>query len=490
MNQTITLSENLLNKMKEIQDCSVANKRKVAAILFKDGKILSTGYNNNLVNNGVCENTDGDTYDTVIHAESACIFNALKKQRDDIVDCNLLVSYSPCIECSKQIVLSDIIKNVFIYEEHTVNFRKEQFIKDSLSPLDFLLESGINVYIFNKVLNKFVRQNQRKLCVYHSKDLDGFMSRYLFNRYFANNCYDYAGYNYEEEAEWMDKNYSEIVFVDITPPVKWLKRQADKKVNIRIFDHHKNTIQNIVDSLNPKYIPTIDKHLVKYELTNNIKLITNGNECDSGCMILFRFAELPEFDIENNPFYFTRLISDYDTWHFTKIDNETYKQELLSIIESLKTCTYTEFEKLIDNDSTELRKRLDYSGIMLRMKQQKNVQDRINQGIILEFADIVLIAAESYPDYETESILRNNYKNKQIIYIGYSIDLRNEKVIFSVRNYPINKDEEIDALAIACYFNGGGHPNASGFTLPIETGLSLITSRFEEIKNLIIEENE
>ena len=225
MNQ-ITLPENLLNEMIEPCNHSIAIKRKVGAIIFdNEYKPLSYGYNQNMVNDGICENNNKETFDTVMHAEQVCIFNFLKNNLIATFDkLNMLVSYSPCIECAKQIVLFGYIKNLYVYEEHAVNFRKYQYIEESMAPLDFLLANNINVFIRNKDTGNFeqIIKQPNKACIYHSKDLDGFMSRYLVEQFHPEkNLFKYIGYNYESDADWLSENYSEYLFIDVTPPIEW-----------------------------------------------------------------------------------------------------------------------------------------------------------------------------------------------------------------------------------------------------------------------------
>ncbi|MDE6289856.1 MAG: hypothetical protein K2L64_03750, partial [Ureaplasma sp.] len=299
------LDKYLISEMKQVQKLSTANKRKVAALIFdENNNIISSGFNHN-INTDICENSFNETFDTVIHAEQACIFNLFKNNKiSGKNELNMLVSYSPCIECSKQIVLSNIIKNLYIYEEHEVNFRQPQYIKGSLSPLEFLLENNINVFIRNKSTNKFeqVIIKPKNICIYHSKDLDGFMSRYLVEHFHPEkDTFEFVGYSYEENAEWMLNNYDNYLFIDVTPPINWLEKNLHKKITI--FDHHENIIRKFIDKFD-----ILQNNKISFAFTfgkNNIKIYLSSQKNISACKLFalwlkYKFYKSDNLDTINN----------------------------------------------------------------------------------------------------------------------------------------------------------------------------------------------
>lgn len=148
----------VLNSLKTYSTCS---RLQVAAILVKDSRILSSGYNG--VAKGCCEcnkmyarSTDGkilftnyltrhvtlmnedqyrkehhefaDKYE--IHAEMNCLGFALKNNTD-ITGAQLYLTTSPCLNCSKLIIVSGI-KEVYYLEEY-----------DDASGVSYLLDNGV-----------------------------------------------------------------------------------------------------------------------------------------------------------------------------------------------------------------------------------------------------------------------------------------------------------------------------------------------------------
>lgn len=96
---------------------SSCTKRKVGCVIVKDNQIVAEGYNGTPPNwSNQCEDEDGNTKDCVSHAES----NAISKAASSSISCAGGIMYctlSPCFECSKQLVQSNIQK-VFYREEY------------------------------------------------------------------------------------------------------------------------------------------------------------------------------------------------------------------------------------------------------------------------------------------------------------------------------------------------------------------------------------
>ena len=88
---------------------SHAERAKVGAIIVKEDRIISIGYNGMPQNmDNSCEQ-DGETKPEVIHAEA----NAFAKMAQSNESCSgavMFVTHFPCLHCAKQIVQSGISK--------------------------------------------------------------------------------------------------------------------------------------------------------------------------------------------------------------------------------------------------------------------------------------------------------------------------------------------------------------------------------------------
>jgi dCMP deaminase len=87
---------------------STAERLKVGAIIVKDGRIISIGYNGMPSGwDNVCEDDDFKTKPEVIHAEANAIAK-LASSHESGRNAYMYVTHSPCIECAKLIATSGI----------------------------------------------------------------------------------------------------------------------------------------------------------------------------------------------------------------------------------------------------------------------------------------------------------------------------------------------------------------------------------------------
>ena len=121
----------------EVAKMSHARRLQVGAVIVKDDRVISMGYNGmpaGWENN--CESTQEDgtlkTKPEVLHAESNAIAK-LAKSNDSGLDAELFVTHAPCMECSKLIFQSGIRR---VY--YSSDYRDDSGIK-------FLKQSGVEV---------------------------------------------------------------------------------------------------------------------------------------------------------------------------------------------------------------------------------------------------------------------------------------------------------------------------------------------------------
>lgn len=82
---------------------STANKLKVGAILVKNQRIISIGYNGTPEGwDNTCEDEFGKTLPEVIHSEANCI-SKLAKSNESGENSIMFVTHSPCMQCAKAI---------------------------------------------------------------------------------------------------------------------------------------------------------------------------------------------------------------------------------------------------------------------------------------------------------------------------------------------------------------------------------------------------
>jgi len=122
-----------LNMAKEWAKLSHCTRKKVGALIVKNGMIISDGYNGTVSGqDNSCEMDNGETKWDVIHGEA----NAILKCARHGHSCDggtLYQTHSPCKDCSKLISQSGIKRLVYVED-----------YKD-ITGLEFLKESGVEI---------------------------------------------------------------------------------------------------------------------------------------------------------------------------------------------------------------------------------------------------------------------------------------------------------------------------------------------------------
>lgn len=131
---------NFLRIAYEIASASKCVSKQVGAVIVKDGRILSTGYNGTPAGYTNCSEHWGGEYTSEhhewsktyeIHAEMNAIIWAARKGIS-IEDATIYVTLEPCSECSKNLIASGIKRIVYDKAyEHTHSAVISKFIKDN-----------------------------------------------------------------------------------------------------------------------------------------------------------------------------------------------------------------------------------------------------------------------------------------------------------------------------------------------------------------------
>ena len=132
--------KNFINIATELASASKCVSKQVGAVIVKNGRILSTGYNGTPTGyTNCCDYWDGEytqehhewskTYE--IHAEMNAIIWAAR-EGISIDGATIYVTLEPCSECSKNLIASGIKRIVYAKSyEHTNSKIISKFIKDN-----------------------------------------------------------------------------------------------------------------------------------------------------------------------------------------------------------------------------------------------------------------------------------------------------------------------------------------------------------------------
>ncbi len=132
--------KNFINIATELATASKCVSKQVGAVIVKDGRILSTGYNGTPAGYTNCNEYWDNKYTSEhhewsktyeIHAEMNAIIWAARKGIS-IENATIYVTLEPCSECSKNLIASGIKRIVYAKEyEHTQSDTISKFLKDN-----------------------------------------------------------------------------------------------------------------------------------------------------------------------------------------------------------------------------------------------------------------------------------------------------------------------------------------------------------------------
>jgi dCMP deaminase len=103
-----------LKMAQEWSKLSHCSRKKVGALIVKDGMIISDGYNGTPSGfDNCCENENGETNWYVLHAEANAILK-IARSNNSANGATLYITLSPCRDCSKLVLQAGITRVVYI----------------------------------------------------------------------------------------------------------------------------------------------------------------------------------------------------------------------------------------------------------------------------------------------------------------------------------------------------------------------------------------
>ena len=297
---------------------------------------------------------------------------------------------------------------------------------------------------------------KNKIALIHHTDVDGMMSGYLLELMFQplveQRIAKLFAYSYQKDAEWMnDTEFTVFIFGDVVPTIDWLKKAEINNFDVTILDHHKQKYLEITKQF----------HFVKYIF----------DETKSGCKIIADWTKNnygPRID------YLIRVINDYDLWLFDSPGYDTdFKGDLLDKETVLELNTYFQMFNTLESFKNVTKAPFDaklatQAGNVLIQKTKNDNEHMIRKGVYFPKTKLFLFAG--YPNYWTLGQIKEKYPEMEY-WCGFEIKLQEKSMRFSLKSESGKKD---NCHLIAKKFDGGGHPNASGFVVTLEAGLDIL----------------
>lgn len=113
----------------EAAKMSHAERLKVGAVIVKDSRIISYGYNGTPSGmDNKCEDEDGNTKPEVLHAEANALMKAASSP-ESTAGAGLYLTHSPCLQCAKMILQANI--GYVVYNEKYRDLAGVKFLQQN-----------------------------------------------------------------------------------------------------------------------------------------------------------------------------------------------------------------------------------------------------------------------------------------------------------------------------------------------------------------------
>lgn len=257
-----------------------------------------------------------------------------------------------------------------------------------------------------------------------------------------------------------------MYIVDFSLPYKVIKDFSSIFKSILILDHHKTSFEDLSSN---GTVETIQNNWKKINLFPNCEFIYSKKE--SGAKLVYKYLNNADND-DNLPTYI-KLVSDRDMWEFNFKDTNLFYYG----INFIKPKTFKELDELINkrfNDIINYGKYVE-ANLTDYIKSLTETQLIYINGINNDTKEIVngaLINAELKHANELGSYIVNHKGLEHSIDFCIIFIIKKNNVLCSIRS-----KKEFDCSVIAKKYNGGGHKNASGFSLSIDELFRILNSK-------------
>jgi len=262
--------------------------------------------------------------------------------------------------------------------------------------------------------------------IYYHDDMDGICSAAIVKTVYPDAKCVKCNYDNIPEININDIKDKIVFVVDFSfdsKTMQWLKKES------RIFcwcDHHKSAMER-----NP-------------ELWESDEIDGLRSLDKSGCELTWEW-----FSPHKEAPLAVKLVGDYDMWKFKYLETKLFGE-----IASLKFEKPEDMVRMFDN---KIIPSMLKDGELLLTAKHKRVEKTFNNGFDITFCGYDTRRMNSNNDISE----LGNYACKQGYKVGMVWFMKGENIIVGLRSIG-----DVDVSEVAKKFGGGGHRNASGFTVP------------------------
>lgn len=301
----------------------------------------------------------------------------------------------------------------------------------------------------------------KPLVIYHAQCLDGFAA--AFAAWFAlGDDVEYVAQKYGSSQEPLPSvDGRDVYILDFSYPKPWMEVVFSRAARVVWLDHHKTAFESF--GYDESKVINEKDHII-LENPNHVITLDNGK---SGALLAWEY-----FHAESDPPVLFQHIDDYDRWQF-KMEGT---KELVKAIWSYTPWTFKMWEDEFlfgDNGSWSCRNsRLIEEGEAILRAHNQNVRSvangtAVNCCITERRGNVIVslgagLASNCPPCLQSDvghELARASGTFALLWYINHD-----GKCLCSMRSV-----KDFDVSAIAKVFGGGGHKNAAGFEIDIQT---------------------
>ena len=299
----------------------------------------------------------------------------------------------------------------------------------------------------------------KPLCIYHGNCADGFTSAWVVNKFFGGEIELYAG-TYQQQPP--DPAGRQVVMVDFSYKRDVLLEFARKSAGVLLLDHHKSAAEDIKDG-GPvtsilKYSGPVDwgrilRNFDQDAMENcagRVYTLFDMNRSGAGITWDFFYPDRARPAPINH-------VEDRDLWKFALPGTREIQANIFSYPYTLEA-----WDMLMASDPAELAK----EGKAIERKHFKDVNELI--GVVTRRMNIGghNVPVANLPYIHVSDAAHALCKGEP--FAGCYWDTPKGRV-FGLRS----TDEGMDVSEIAKQYGGGGHRNASGFTVSYDVARTL-----------------
>lgn len=279
------------------------------------------------------------------------------------------------------------------------------------------------------------------ICIYHSKDLDGYCSGAIVKKKYPEA--KLIGYDYGQPFPWEDISKDErVVMIDVSLPMPDMFKLAESCSELKWVDHHISAINAYREYTSGGVALGI------------IAILEDGiAACEGGWKHFFPDEQMPTS---------VKLLGEYDTWR--NQDKERWDNEIMPFQYGMRMmCSSAETfaSELLFQDDYAMDKAIKAiieSGRTILQYQKQQNERACRSAFEIEFEGLRAIA------------LNNGGANSQVFDSVYDPEKHDVMIpfVFTGKHWTFSlytTKNNVDCSVIAKSKGGGGHKKAAGFQL-------------------------